>query len=122
MRFVRRFGRILWATFAGVSLLLCAAVVALWVRGYSVSDVVARSTANRQRVFSAGSGWLHIIRMDGTPLGRIFGDDPTWRHYARWPTGGREDASLIWAKRWDVDLPGFRYASRTANAITPSGD
>jgi hypothetical protein len=38
---VWRFCRILWAAFAGASLVLCAAAAGLWVRSYFVADVVA---------------------------------------------------------------------------------
>jgi hypothetical protein len=37
---MRRLLRILWAAFAGASMVLCAAAAGLWVRSYSVADHV----------------------------------------------------------------------------------
>src|SRR4051794_9994624 len=64
---VRRLLRILFAAFAGVSLLLCLATGALWVRSYLVADQLQGDTGQLEWKWVTRRGWLQTDRWDGDP-------------------------------------------------------
>jgi hypothetical protein len=112
---VRRFLRILWAGLVGVSLLLCVATAAIWVRSYLVMDSVrATPVGSAWHVFDT-RGRLVIVRYGGpiADLERRYNGG--WSHHSGREYGASFGPGYISAPRWDVELPGFATATSADN-------
>ncbi len=74
---VRRLPRILLSVATVLSLVLCGATVAMWVRSYSVSDEIRWTDGNGGLAVGANAGWWLIYRGSGPK-------DPSQAHTLGW--------------------------------------
>jgi hypothetical protein len=106
---VRRFGRILWNVFAGVSLLLGAAAAGVWARSYYVCDSADGWVGTRVWLLMSNRGELAIVRgyQRLPPPDRGPRD---WQHRANPPFRSPFPSWQVFVKDWDWDRAGIRFA------------
>ena len=121
---MRRFLRILWAAFAGASLVLCAAAAGLWVRGQFHSDIVegpVRGDPDRVRSAERASGdhfwvaWASCSRVVIFRYSDYLAEvkcaaQNGWKLRSEKPIDERFLSATFLSDRWDVQIPGAAYA------------
>jgi hypothetical protein len=96
---------------AGLSLLVCLAAVALWVRSYSCADEIIYQGASRAVMLRSYGGSPWVIRspvmLDAPGWGHIFGS----RFYLRWAEGaqGAWRVPFLSVCVWAAVLPFWRF-------------
>jgi hypothetical protein len=96
---------------AGLSLLVCLAVVTLWVRSYSCADEIIYQGARRAVMFRSYAGSFWVIRsavmLDSPGWGHIFGS----RFYLGWAEGaqGAWRVPFVSVFVWTAVLPFWRF-------------
>jgi hypothetical protein len=97
---MRRRTRIPLSLATAASLLLCLATVALWIRGYWVTDRVTHASARLRRAVAGGGGVflesLALVREEGNWRDRSIRPVRTPGDYAAWPPS-RTAATGPWA-------------------------
>jgi hypothetical protein len=114
---VRRLCRILWTTFAAVSLLLCAAAAGVWVRSYFVGDLVHPPIDDTWWWAASARGRFGIIRFDGDLALLQLEPQERWRHITRPPYRNPFHTAQVGATQWDWSVPGVAYASRPIDTV-----
>ena len=110
---MRRALRHLFTILSALSLLLCVAMCALWVRSTMTSDYLARAAGGRCVTVDISSDSLYITQFTGWPI-----DEPLcWRHGAE-PLG----ATLHWEQNLSPYVRvSLDESGRSVNVYTHTG-
>jgi hypothetical protein len=114
---VGRILRTLWTLFAVVSLLLCAAAVALWVRSYFAGESVEHRAGERIWIAGAVRGRLAVAVMRPANMRFFSYADGAWYHTATRPPPPLPDEAWLNVLGRDVALPGLYYGEEIAGSI-----